>query len=130
MHVVGFDRDGHNESKREFTWRTNYEINDSEHYYIGMPLAPNSALEIKQEMGIESIFSRRGNICVLRNPLKTRRKRAILNAAQAAEIFKLRETCSNARASSPSDFAPLCRSTQIAAIYGVSPKAVRDIWNR
>ena len=52
------------------------------------------------------------------------RKRAVLSAENACEIFLL-----NPELCSPSEECP-GSSTFIARYYGISPKAVRDIWNR
>ena len=59
------------------------------------------------------------------------RKRAILNTQIAAEIFRI-----GAQAAVSTDSAAVCkpnlsrRSIFVSEYYGISPKAVRDIWNR
>jgi hypothetical protein len=55
------------------------------------------------------------------------RKRAVLTDQQAAEIFKLRLAFGAFDSSRQHLFTS--RSAQVSKLYGVSPKAVRDIWN-
>jgi hypothetical protein len=61
-------------------------------------------------------------------PMKLPRKRAVLTDDQAAAIFRLRGSFSGANCSRDRDFTS--RSTMVSNIFGVSPKAVRDIWNK
>ncbi len=56
------------------------------------------------------------------------RKRAVLTDHDAAEIFKLRLSPEN-ETSQQECCAVKSRSVLISQMYGVSPKAVRDIWN-
>uniref|UniRef100_A0A7S0MMZ1 Uncharacterized protein n=1 Tax=Cryptomonas curvata TaxID=233186 RepID=A0A7S0MMZ1_9CRYP len=58
------------------------------------------------------------------------RKRAVLTVDQAAEIFNLRVPFCQATSSSARDRLFTSRSITVSRIYGVSPKAVRDIWNK
>ena len=51
------------------------------------------------------------------------RPRAVLNEAKAIEIYKLRQSIDRYRLQ-PS------RSAALASYFNVSPKAIRDIWNR
>lgn len=64
-----------------------------------------------------------------RKEIKTdsQRKRAVLTNQQAAEIFQLRLSFGILDSSRQHLFTS--RSAQVSKIYGVSPKAVRDIWN-
>jgi hypothetical protein len=55
------------------------------------------------------------------------RKRAVLTDQQAADIFKLRLAFGAFDSSRQHLFTS--RSAQVSKLYGVSPKAVRDIWN-
>jgi hypothetical protein len=56
-------------------------------------------------------------------------KRAALTSQQAMEIFRLRiPACEMAGPLTNHSFTS--RSVEISGMYGVSPKAVRDIWNR
>jgi hypothetical protein len=55
------------------------------------------------------------------------RKRAVLTDQQAAEIFKLRLAVGAFDSARQHLFTS--RSAQVSKLYGVSPKAVRDIWN-
>eukprot|EP00292_Cryptomonas_paramecium_P019813 CAMPEP_0113697684 /NCGR_PEP_ID=MMETSP0038_2-20120614/22272_1 /TAXON_ID=2898 /ORGANISM="Cryptomonas paramecium" /LENGTH=120 /DNA_ID=CAMNT_0000620725 /DNA_START=115 /DNA_END=474 /DNA_ORIENTATION=+ /assembly_acc=CAM_ASM_000170 len=50
----------------------------------------------------------------------------ILNAAQARSIYLLRSTAS----ASPEMHSVAGKSTIVAELYRVSPKTIRDIWNR
>lgn len=59
------------------------------------------------------------------------RKRAILTAQQAVEIFKLRESPASKLEQPGAELVSVYgRSSLVSALYGISPKAVRDIWNR
>jgi hypothetical protein len=55
------------------------------------------------------------------------RKRAVLTNQQAAEIFQLRLSFGILDSTRQHLFTS--RSAQVSKMYGVSPKAVRDIWN-
>ena len=57
------------------------------------------------------------------------RKRAVLTKHQAVEIFSLRGLSLIPQASY-GDFAISSRSVIVSRLFGVSPKAVRDIWNK
>ena len=50
----------------------------------------------------------------------------ILNAVQARSIYMLRSTAS----ASPEMQSVAGKSTIVAELYRVSPKTIRDIWNR
>ncbi len=63
------------------------------------------------------------------NAMQGPRKRAVLTDDQAAEIFNLRVPFTDATNASP-DRVFTSRSMVVSRIYGVSPKAVRDIWNK
>ena len=58
----------------------------------------------------------------------------MLTEQQAIEIFKFRQACKERNPSSTSGFcrASLMRgkSSPLSKIYGVSPRTIRDIWNR
>ncbi len=56
------------------------------------------------------------------------RKRAVLTDDQAAAIFRLRGSFSGANCSRDRDFTS--RSAMVSNMFGISPKAVRDIWNK
>ena len=61
----------------------------------------------------------------------SRRKRAVLNSQTAEEIFRLGVALaleSRARGSTSAQLSR--RSILVSQLYGISPKAVRDIWNR
>jgi hypothetical protein len=65
----------------------------------------------------------------LRLPVRLPGKRAALTNQQVIEIFGLRQPkCENSGSSS--HFTLTSRSKEISRKFGVSPKAVRDIWNR
>ncbi len=65
----------------------------------------------------------------LRLPVRLPRKRAALTNQQVIEIFGLRQSKCEISDSS-SHFTLTSRSKEISRKFGVSPKAVRDIWNR
>ena len=56
------------------------------------------------------------------------RRRAILNANAASAIYRMRPNSTSLRTESPHDTLS-GRSVLVAHVFGVSPKAVRDIWN-
>ena len=60
------------------------------------------------------------------------RKRNILVAKDAAEIYLLREKklFKACEAFDANMISPLGHSSLVSILYGISPKAVRDIWNR
>jgi hypothetical protein len=58
------------------------------------------------------------------------RHRSVLNAGQVREIYRLNYLASNT-ASTPNLLGlEVSNSVLLAAQYGVSPKTIRDIWNR
>jgi hypothetical protein len=60
-----------------------------------------------------------------------RRKRAVLTAQTAEDIYRLGAALTSDSRLGGSAPDPLSRrSTLVAQLYGISPKAVRDIWNR
>ncbi len=60
-----------------------------------------------------------------------RRKRAVLNSQTAEDIFQLGAVLTSESRLGGSAPDPLSRrSTLVSQLYGISPKAVRDIWNR
>ena len=60
-----------------------------------------------------------------------RRKRAVLNAQTAEDIFRLGVALAVESRTSGTASAHLSRrSMLVSQLYGISPKAVRDIWNR
>jgi hypothetical protein len=65
----------------------------------------------------------------LRLPVRLPGKRAALTNQQVIEIFGLRQSKCEISGSS-SHFTLTSRSKEISRKFGVSPKAVRDIWNR
>ena len=62
--------------------------------------------------------------------MRRHRKRAVLTVDKAAEIFNLRLPFCQSTSSSARDRLFTSRSITLSNIYGVSPKAVRDIWNK
>lgn len=58
------------------------------------------------------------------------RKRAVLTVDQAAEIFNLRVPFCLSTSQTARDRLFTSRSITVSRKYGVSPKAVRDIWNK
>jgi hypothetical protein len=74
---------------------------------------------------------------VLRSPNKGQRKttkRVILNREKAVEIYRLMTTLVEPKSYSATlDSSKINirgMSSKVAVHYGVSPKAIRDIWNR
>jgi hypothetical protein len=61
--------------------------------------------------------------------LNRHRKRAILSSQQAGEIFLLREAIGS-KVGERSNSLVTSKSNMAGAKYGISAKAVRDIWNR
>ena len=59
---------------------------------------------------------------------RSSRRRAIITAVKASEIFLLRSSSQRPKIEDLSRRAG--DSVAISRIYGISPKAVRDIWNR
>ncbi len=54
------------------------------------------------------------------------RKRAVITAREAGEIFLMKYP----RQEASSNVVAFGNSVEISQRYGISPKAVRDIWNR
>ena len=61
---------------------------------------------------------------------QTSRKRAVLTASQASEIFFLRPLITQYPDRVGANERLSCSSTDIARRFKISPKAVRDVWNR
>jgi hypothetical protein len=61
--------------------------------------------------------------------LHVAKKRATITTELAQEIFLIR-TIPEDKEDEQGIFAPLERSVAMSKVYGISPKAVRDVWNR
>ena len=62
---------------------------------------------------------------------RSMRRRAIINSAIASEIFLLKMSPLVSKENDcPRKAASVGDSVAVSRIYGISPKAVRDIWNR
>ena len=56
--------------------------------------------------------------------------RRVLTAQQAIKIFRLRDTPSMQSQHQPPSYKRQSKSVALSRHYGVSPKTIRDIWNR
>lgn len=57
-------------------------------------------------------------------------RRAVLTSQQVRDIFHLRNLPADGTVSSASHCRCASRSAEVSRKFGVSPKAIRDIWNR
>jgi hypothetical protein len=62
--------------------------------------------------------------------MHTQRTRAVLTSQQVKDIFHLRNLPADGTVGSASHCRCASRSAEVSRKFGVSPKAIRDIWNR
>ena len=94
-----------------------------EDFNASTPPSPES----DDESGTAQVHPVHPNITIGERKMESSRKRAVLTNQQAAEIFQLRINTGVLDSSRQHLFTS--RSAQVSKMYGVSPKAVRDIWN-
>ena len=101
-----------------------------------IPAASASEDESVSEVGNDHSPSRHGHVAsdfiyaLDHSTLPQPRKRAVLTVDQAAEVFNLRVPFCLTTSPTARDRLFTSRSITVSRIYGVSPKAVRDIWNK
>ncbi len=94
-------------------------------------LDPISYAVTSQNMHIGSDGQSMVQVDAFKQIILARRKRAVLNSKTAEDIYRLGAAVpADSRLSGVAPDPLSRRSVLVSQLYGISPKAVRDIWNR